>query len=318
MTETDWRAGILGAIGCMALTQAGIAATPAASSQAGSAVRLVPLRNGLHMITSDAGNVTVQSGPDGLVVVDTLPAALSDDVQAALRTLSAAPVRYVINTTFTSPSTGGNARLAASPNPGLPFAAAATVVAHENVYTRLSTPAAGAEPMPSAAWPTEPYTWDKVDIHLNGSAIEVVHVPAATSDADSVVLFRLADAVSTGPIYVTGDYPRWYPESGGTIRGVIAALNRVLDFAVAGNNQTGGTLIIPGRGRLADESDVAEYRNMLVIIVGRIQALVEAGHSLEAVLAARPTRDYDAVFGSETGPWTTRMFVTAIYRELGK
>jgi hypothetical protein len=192
------------------------------------------------------------------------------------------------------------------------------VIAHENVLTRMSAPAGQATSMPVAAWPTDTYFDElhKLPNFVNGEAVIVYHAPAATTDGDSLVFFRHSEVISAGNIFSTVSYPVIDVEKGGSVQGVIAGLNKILDLAVAEYRSQGGTLIIPGRGRLSDTADVASYRNMVVMIQDRIQAMVDKNMTLAQVRAAKPTMDFDGRYGSNSGPWTTDMFIEAVYRSI--
>jgi hypothetical protein len=133
-----------------------------------------------------------------------------------------------------------------------------------------------------------------------------------------MVYFRRSDVISSGDIYVTDRYPTIDLASGGSLQGVIDGLNRLLDLAIPEHHEEGGTLIIPGRGRISDEFDVLEYRDMVTIIRDRIRDMIQKGMTLDQVKAARPTRDYDPQYGAASGPWTTDMFVEAAYRSLSQ
>jgi glyoxylase-like metal-dependent hydrolase (beta-lactamase superfamily II) len=169
--------------------------------------------------------------------------------------------------------------------------------------------------VPSESWPTDTYFTPEWSIFSNGEAVQLVHIDAAHSDGDSIVFFRRSDVISTGAIFDASGYPRFDLARGGSIAGVIEGLNRVLDIAVAGENQEGGTVIVPGRGRLSDETDVANYRDMVTIVRDRVRAMVAKGQSLQQVQQAQPTSDYDGLF-EEASDWTREMFVEAIYRDL--
>jgi cyclase len=193
------------------------------------------------------------------------------------------------------------------------------IVAHENVLKRMSAPTGSAAPAPVRAWPTDPYHFEtkKLSAHLRGGeAVQVFYEPAAHTDGDSIVWFRHADLIMTGDIFTTTNYPIVDIAKGGTINGVIDALNHVLDLAFPFSRSEGGTMIVPGHGRLCDMADVAYYRDMVTIIRDRVQNLIDKGMTLEQVKAARPTRDYDPRYGSTTGSWTTDKFVEAMYKTL--
>jgi glyoxylase-like metal-dependent hydrolase (beta-lactamase superfamily II) len=156
------------------------------------------------------------------------------------------------------------------------------------------------------------------DVFLNGEAIQLFHQPAAHSDADSVVFFRKSDVVVAGDVFLTTGYPVIDAAKGGSFTGVLDALNRIIDLTVPKDWQEGGTMVIPGHGRLADEADVVEYRDMVTIVRDRVQDLIKKGMTHEQVQAARPTRDYDVRYGTTAGPWTTEMFVDAAFRDLSR
>ena len=193
------------------------------------------------------------------------------------------------------------------------------IIAHEKVMTRLSAPTGKEAAAPERAWPNETYHLDEKKLSRRfhgGEAIQLIHVPAAHSDGDTIVWFRRADIIATGDIYMTTTYPIIDVAHGGTIDGVIAGLNKVLDLAFPEFRSEGGTMIIPGHGRLSDMADVAYYRDMLTVIRDRVQDAIKKGQTVEQVKAAKLTRDYDGRFGATTGPWTTDMFVDAVYKTL--
>jgi glyoxylase-like metal-dependent hydrolase (beta-lactamase superfamily II) len=271
----------------------------------------------------DSGNVTLQvegstprpqrppgifSGEYGVLLVDTGAAAQSDRIRSAIRQVSNTPVRFILSTHLHPDHTGGNANLAVPPGGR---GAAASIVAHETVLDQMSS----SDGIPQAAWPTDAFP-DYKELWFNGESIQMFHKAGAHTDGDVIVYFRRSDVVSTGDIFVPTRYPVIDTKRGGTVQGVIDALNHVLDLAIPEDYAEGGTRIIPGHGRICDEGDVAEYRNMVVIIRDRVQDLISKGMTLEQVKAARPSLDYDYLYGSDTGSWTTSMFIEAMYREL--
>ena len=286
-------------------------------------VHVLPVQGNVYMLVGGGGgNVTLQAGDEGVLLVDTSVERLSDNVVKAIRTVSTKPIRYIVNTHAHADHVGGNAAIArqgamiAGGNMGQPYAGAA-ILAHENVLNRMSAPTGQQAPFPTAAWPTDTYFTKKKELFFNGEAIEILHQPSAHTDGDSLVFFRRSDVVSAGDVFVTTTYPVVDLEKGGNIQGVIAALNNILDIAIPKEKQEGGTYVIPGHGRLCDEADVLEYRDMVTIIRDRIQDLVKKGSSLEQVKAAHPTLDYDGRYGAAAGPWTTDKFIEAVYRNLG-
>jgi glyoxylase-like metal-dependent hydrolase (beta-lactamase superfamily II) len=231
---------------------------------------------------------------------------------------SAKPVRYLLSTSADADHVGGNENLAKAlgsasawqiiNTPGA-TQTAVKILAHDKVLPRMSR-------LPAAAWPGETYIGREKEFYFNGEPVFMYHVPAAHTDGDSIVFFRHSDVVATGDIMRTDSYPVIDLEKGGSVQGVIDGLNLVLDLAVPAHHEEGGTFVVPGHGRICDEFDVLEYRDMVTIVRDRVQAMIAKKMTLEQVKAARPTLDYDARYGAETGAWTTNMFVEAVYKSL--
>jgi glyoxylase-like metal-dependent hydrolase (beta-lactamase superfamily II) len=237
------------------------------------------------------------------------------------------PIRYIINTSIDPEHAGGNEKVSRAGqtltggNIAGTIADAgdgAAIIAHDNVLARMSGAVEGETSAPSDALPTETYQRDsfKLSQFFNGEGVQLFHVPAAHTDGDSLVWFRYSDVISAGDIYSTVSYPVIDLKRGGSIQGILDGLNRILDVAYAEFRSQGGTMIIPGHGRLSDVADVANYRNMVSIVRDRIQDLINKGMTLEQVKASRPTLDYDGRWGSNTGSWTTNMFIEAVYKNL--
>ena len=280
--------------------------TPA--REAGTAgVRSMHVKGRVWAIFGAGGNVTVQVGDEGVLVVDTGTAEMAAAVREEIRRLAGdRPIRYVVATHFHADHTGGNVLLSDEP------IQRAAVLAHENVGLRLIE--AGSE---AGNLVMDTFYGASKQIYFNGEAIEIIHVPAAHTDGDSIVFFRGSDVISAGGVVSTTSFPSFDPEQGGSVDGLIAGLNRILDITVAETRAQGGTVVIPGHGRLYDETDVAEYRDMLTIVRDRIRSALDAGASLAEVIEGRPALDYAGVFGATSGPWTTDTFIEAIYRDLG-
>jgi glyoxylase-like metal-dependent hydrolase (beta-lactamase superfamily II) len=287
-------------------------------------IKILPAQGHVYMLVGSGGNITVQTGADGVLLVDTQYAPLSNKILAAIRTLSTGPIRYIVNTHVHPDHVGGNenirkagATIAGGNVAGdiQDAAQGAQIIAHDNVLKRMSARNA-QPPIPSAAWPTSTFIGDDKKLFFNNEGIHIIHQPAAHTDGDSIVFFRRSDVISTGDIFTTTNYPVIDLAAGGTINGIIDGLNRIIDLIIPVYGQEGGTLVIPGHGRLCNLGDVINYREMATIIRDRVQDLVNKGMTLDQVKVARPTRDYDPLYGSTTGFWTTDRFVEAVYKTL--
>jgi cyclase len=285
-------------------------------------VHILPVQGNISMIVGDGGNITVQTGKEGVLLVDAGFAPMVPKLTAAIKTLSDKPLRYIINTHFHGDHTGGNEALAKTGSiiAGGNFAGNvsdignfATIVGHENVEMRMLE----QTPPPSGdALPRDLYHGDGKDMYFNGEGIQIIHIPNAHTDGDSFVYFRRSDVLAVGDIFTPQNYPIVDIPHGGNINGIIAGLNRIIEITIPADKQEGGTYVIPGHGRLCDEADVVEYRDMATIIRDRVQDMVKKGMTLEQVRAAKPTRDYDPLYGATTGFWTTDKFVDAVYASL--
>jgi cyclase len=301
-------------------------AAAAAPAPPPAELHVLPVQGNIYMLVGAGGNITVQTGSDGVLLVDTGLAANSDKVLAAVRSLSDKPIRYIIDTHVHADHVGGNEAIAKSGvtiaggnvvgDIGTSASNQATIMAFQTVLDRMSTPAAGAPATPSGALPTDTYTTPERKIFFDNEGVELIHIPAAHTDGDTMVFFHRSDVISTGDIFVTNGYPIVDLDHGGNIQGVIAGLNRIIELAIPADLQEGGTLIIPGHGRLCDVADVVFYQEMVTIIRDRIQDMIKKGMTLEQVKAAKPTRDYDPRYGSASGSWTPDKFVTAVYTSL--
>lgn len=292
-----------------------------ARAQNGDEIATWQVRDNIFMLVGSGGNTTVQIGDDGILIVDTKVENAGEPLLAAIRELSDKPIRYIINTHAHGDHIGGNAVLgpAGATISGGNVAGAirdagqgAAIVAHENVL--LSMTRQDPQP-PFAGWPTSTFYVKQKDLYFNGEPIEILHQPAAHTDGDSLVFFRRSDVISAGDVYNTTAFPIILEGDGGSIDGVIDALNEIIRLTVPRDKQEGGTMVIPGHGRLTDEADVVEYRDMVTIIRDRVQAMVDVGLSLDQIQAARPTRDYDGRYGTDAR-WTPEQFVAAVYRTL--
>jgi len=278
------------------------------------------VQGGVHLLAGGGGNVVVQVGQSGALLVDAKSGALTDRMLAEIARLMPVkkPVRYLLNTSADPDHAGGNESFAKVFGSALSWRIVGTpgasqtsvkIVAHDNVLGRMSS-------LPASGWPTDTFVGREKEIFFNGEPVVMYHVPNAHTDGDSIVFFRRSDVIATGDIYRTDSYPVIDVAKGGSVQGVIDALNLVLDLAVPAHHEEGGTFIVPGHGRISDEFDVLEYRDMVTIVRDRVAAMMKKGMTLEQIKAARPTHDYDPRYGASSGPWTTDMFVEAVFKSL--
>lgn len=273
---------------------------------------LLPVQGNTYMLAGAGGNTTLQVGKDGVLVVDTQYAEMAPKILSEIRKLSDKPIVWMVNTHIDQDHSGGNAALAKlgrGPGPG------PRIIAHENVLNRMTQRVPNQPPVPDEALPNDEYGTPQKDLFFNGEAVVIYHMPRAHTDGDSIVFFRRSDVVSVGDIFTPDQWPAIDLARGGSVEGTLDALNYILTLTVPERYQDGGTLVVPGHGRISNEADVVEYRNMLTIVRDRVQDLLKKGMTLEQVKAARPARDYETEY-SERGPWTKDMFVEAVYRSL--
>jgi cyclase len=314
---------------------AGSAGQPAPGNFDKVEIQSLQVQGNVWMLVGGPFNAAVQIGDDGVLVVDTMVEPLADKLLAAIKMLAGdKPIRYIINTHVHLDHTGGNEKIASAGRSivagnfagqvGPEAANSAAIVAHESVLNRMSLPtgsgnaSGGEKPRPFKAWPTDTFFVDEKDFFFNGEGIELIHVPSAHSDGDVMVWFRKSDVLVAGDIFITTTYPVINLQQGGTLNGIIAGLNRIIDIAIPKDKQEGGTYIVPGHGRLTDEADVVDYRDMVTIIRDRIKNAIDKGQTLEQVKAAKLTYDYDGRWGATSGFWTTDAFVEAAYRSLSQ
>ena len=296
-------------------------------AQQNNDVHVWPVRDNIYLIYGAGGDITVQVGKDGVLVVDAGLANMSDKVLAAIKTISPLPIRYLVNTHYHPDHVGGNPAIRqagatiaggnVAGDLGAKAGEGAQVIAHENTLNRVSAPTGKQAALAPNGWPTSTYFDDEKKLYFNGEGIEIIHPHAAHTDGDSIVFFRKSDVIATGDIFTTVMYPVIDLPGGGTINGTIAALDKIVAMIIPMYGQDGGTLVVPGHGRVCDLGDVLNFREMTIIIRDRIQDLVKKGMTLEQVKATKPTFDYDPLYGGNTF-WTTDMFVEAVYRTLKK
>ena len=329
MAQVACRSGWVG-VAVTTICFAGVALMSRADAQSASPLETLAIHGQVSLIGSVSGtNVAVQVGSQGVLVVDTMSEPMADTLVGAIRALAGnKPIRYIVNTSADLDHVGGNVKVASAGAQlvGGNFAAqlgaagsqSAFIVSHENVLNRLSAPSGGQPALPFGGWPTDTFFQAEKTMYFNGEGIQLLHQPAAHTDGDILVFFRSSDVIAAGEVFVTTAFPRIDVARGGSVNGVVESLNRIIDLAISEQFTEGGTRIIPGRGRVTDEFDVVEYRDMMTIIRDRVQAMIGRGMTLEQVQAARPAFDWEPRYGATDGRWTTAMFVEAVFKSLGR
>lgn len=280
------------------LLTAGLTATATATAQQ---IDSVEVTENIHMLTGDGGNIGVLIGADGTFMIDDKFAPLTEAVLAKVSELGGATPKFLLNTHYHGDHTGGNENLGT---------AGSLIVAHENVRKRLAegtsikdfdivTPAQTGAALPVITFSRE------MRVHLNGETIDIVHLPAAHTDGDSFVHFVDANVIHSGDVVFNGFYPYIDTDHGGTLKGVIAAVDTLLALA------NDDTRIIPGHGPLARKADVAAYRDMLTTVLERLGKLKAAGKSAAEIVAEKPLADLEAEWGD--GNFTGDVWIGLIY-----
>ena len=289
-------------------------------------IRPYHVQGNVWMLTAGPFNAAVSIGEDGVLVVDTMLEPLADKLLAEIKRLAGdKPIRHIINTHYHPDHVGGNATISRAGRSivagnfaaqvGQEAASQATLFAHEKTQLRMG------QLQPALAFvgmPTDTFFTEQKDIFFNGEAVQMFHQPAAHTDGDIIVFFRRSDVIVAGDVYVNTGFPIVQAGQGGGFQGVIDGLNRIIGLTVPKEKQEGGTYVIPGHGRLADEADVVEARDMNTIIRDRFKDAIAKGMTLEQVKAARLVRDYEGRYGASSGFWTTDNFVEAVYRSLAQ
>ena len=299
------------------------AQSPIASQS--SDVKSMHVQGNVWMLVGSGVNAAAQIGDDGVLIVDTMTDSQADKLIAEVKKIAGdKPIRWIINTHVHSDHTGGNEKVAKAGQSvvGGNFAAqvgqaaanSAQIIAHENVLKRMSETEGNAKPVPTVALPTDTFFNEENELYFNGEAVQILFQPDAHTDGDVIVFFRKSDVVVAGDVFNTLTFPVIDPS--GRLNGIVDSLNRILDITVPKDKQEGGTYVIPGHGRLTDEADVVEYRDMMTIIRDRLADAIKKGRTLEQVKAAGLLRDYEGRFGATQGAWTADKFLEAAYRSL--
>jgi cyclase len=323
-----------GLMGWTLATALGLIASSAVSSQAaelGSGdLDVVQLRPNFYMIAGAGGNIGVEIGMDGVVLVDAGSEAAADKVLAAMRKLTPLPTRYIIDTGAEPDHVGGNGTLSKA---GLTIfvnalgntsllnsftnGGGAAILAHDSVLRRMSAPTGKKSSFSVDSWPTEAFLTERWYVRMNDEPIEILHQPAAHSDADSFVFFRKSDVVAAGDVLDTTRFPKIDLANGGSVQGEIDALNHLIQLAIPPGPfiyEGIGTYVIPGHGRVCLQLDVVDYRDMVVEVRDAIEDMIKRDMTLDQIKAAHPALPYETEYGTEPG--STNAFVESIYKSL--
>jgi glyoxylase-like metal-dependent hydrolase (beta-lactamase superfamily II) len=328
MLAAMWAVAIAAGLSFHASTQRVVA-----QQDTGGGLDVVQLRPNFYVIAGAGGNIVVQIGPEGAILVDSGSTEKADQVLAAIRRLTPLPIRYIINTNMDADHVGGNDKLARAGLSILPGAVAAgaglnddlvsnsgraSVLAHENVLARM-TAATGPQALPFGHFPTKTFAFRQYSMYLNGEGIQVIHMPAAHTDGDTIVFFRRGDVIATGDIIDTTRWPVIDVKRGGSVKGELDALNRLMDMSILNvplQWHPDRTFLVPGHGFVYDKFELLEYRDAVTVVRDRVQDLIDQGKTLAQITAADPTLGYRSQYGADKGEWTTDMFVETIYNEL--
>jgi cyclase len=315
-----------------ALAGLGYFARDARAQQQNGDIEVVPVKPNVYLIAGAGGNIVAQTGPDGVIVVDSGTTAMADKVLAAIKKLSNQPIRYIFNTSADAEHVGGNSILSKAGRTLYPLSDTiggelgtemtsggdAPVLAAENVLLRMSAPTGKQAPFAQPLWPSETYNQKRKPFYLNGEAVEIIYQPAAHTDGDSIVFFRKSDVIAAGDVVDQTRFPAIDVDRGGSVQGELAALNRLVELAVPVTPfvwREGGTYTVPGHGRIMEQADLVEYRDMVTIVRDIVQDLIKQGMTLDQIKKAEPTKAYPQ-YAATSGLSSANGFVESIYKSL--
>lgn len=322
----------IGLLALSALAGVGYFSRNAQAQQQSGDLEVLLVKPNVYLIAGAGGNIVVQTGADGVMVVDSGTTAMADKVVAAIKKLSDEPIRYLFNTSADAEHVGGNDILSKAGRSFYPLAdtiggelgnemtsgGSAPVLAEENVLLRMSAPTGRQPPFVQSLWPGETYNQPRKQLYLNAEAVEIIHYPAAHTDGDSVVLFRKSDVIAAGDIIDKRQFPAIDVDRGGSVQGELAALNRLVELAVPVTPfvwREGGTYTVPGHGRIMEQADIVEYRDMVTIVRDIVQDLIKQGMTLDQIKKTEPTKAYPQ-YAASSGLSSANGFVESVYRSL--
>ena len=262
-------------------------------------VKATKIKDNFYTLEGQGGMIGLLTGPDGVFMVDTQFAPLSEKIAAAVKKVSDKPIKFIVNTHVHGDHTGGNENFAKM---------GAVLLSRDQLRARLAQPGGNAKPAPAAALPMVTYD-GPVTVHMNGQNVQLIPIRAAHTDGDTLVRFPGLDILMTGDYYRSLGYPNIDRANGGSLNGMLEGLGTTIGRA--GPN----TKIIPGHGPMVDRSAVIEHRDMILAIRDRVRDMVRAGKTAKEIIAAKPTADYDSKV--EQAAMTSERFINQLYAELG-
>ena len=266
-------------------------------------IKTTQVAAGIYMLEGEGGNIGVSAGEDGVFLIDDQFAPLTPKIMAAVKAISEKPVRFLMNTHWHGDHVGGNENLGK---------AGVVIIAHDNVYKRMSVGGAiqllkqNYAPYPKAALPAVSFS-QSATFHLNGDDVTSIHLPPAHTDGDSFVRFQKANVIHTGDVFAAFRYPFIDVESGGSVKGILRAVDQILPMI------DDNTKLIPGHGGVSGKKDVLAYRKMIATVISKIEPMVKSRKTLQQVIDAKPTREFDEEWGKFRKP---EAFVEIVYNGL--